>query len=128
MEIQNYPNYLIYIDGRVQNKKTKRFLKQQLNKQNGYYKVQLYKNSKKKNFEIHRLLALHYIQLVDGKDFVDHIDRNKTNNDISNLGWVNNTENQLNCEIKLIEEFKVIMYVVIKIYVYQYLIHIWLEL
>jgi len=95
MEIQNYPNYLIYDDGRVYSKKYKRFLKPYLNK-DGYYKVDLVKDGKKKTFRIHRLFALYYLPLVDGKDIVDHIDRDKTNNDISNLRWVNHSENKIN--------------------------------
>ena len=95
MEIIDYPNYLIYNDGRVQNKKTKRFLKP-YSDNNGYYRVDLYNNGKRKNFKIHRLIALHYIPLVDGKDLVDHIDRNTSNNDISNLRWADNSENTIN--------------------------------
>ena len=100
MEIQNYSNYLIYDDGRVENKKYKRFLKPHLNKQTGYYRVGLCKDDNRKYFLIHRLVALHYIALVDGKDFVDHIDRNRTNNDISNLRWVNNSENNINTLVR----------------------------
>jgi len=99
MEIIDYPNYLIYKDGRVQNKKTKRFLKPSLIGI-GYYAVCLCKNCKRKLCKIHRLVALHYIQLVDGKDMVDHIDRNKTNNDISNLRWVNRSENMINTGVR----------------------------
>ena len=36
MEIQGYPNYLIYPDGRVQNKNRKTYLKQQKKKINIY--------------------------------------------------------------------------------------------
>jgi hypothetical protein len=100
MEVKDYPNYLIYDDGRVYSKKYKRFMKPQLNKQTNYYMVCLYKNKKPKYCYIHRLIALHYIPLIDEKDMVDHIDRNKTNNDISNLRWVNNSENQINTEVK----------------------------
>ena len=96
MEIKDYPNYLIYEDGRVYSKKYKRFMKPHLNKQTGYYIVDLYKDNKRKKFPIHRLIALHYLSLVDGKDMVDHIDQNKTNNDISNLRWVTNSENIIN--------------------------------
>ena len=99
MEIQNYENYLIYDDGRVQNKKTKKF-KKPTKSNNGYYRVILYKNNKPKGFYIHRLIALHYIPLVDEKDFVDHIDRNTSNNDISNLRWVNRSENGINTGIQ----------------------------
>jgi hypothetical protein len=95
MEIIDYHNYLIYDDGRVYSKNRNRFLKPHLNS-TGYYMINLYKDGKKKYCKIHRLVASHYIPLVDGKNMVDHIDRNKTNNDISNLRWVNNSENNLN--------------------------------
>ena len=94
MEIIDYPNYLIYDDGRVYNKNTKRFLKQKNN--NGYYNIGLFKNGKQKYFYIHRLVGLHYLENVEDKNEIDHIDRNKTNNHISNLRWVNKSENQLN--------------------------------
>jgi len=99
MEIIDYPNYLIYDDGRVYSKYTKKFLKPVLHKM-GYYKIILYKDTKRKDFLIHRLIALHYISLVDGKNQVDHIDRDKTNNDISNLRWVNHSENNINTGVQ----------------------------
>ncbi len=99
MEVKDYPNYLIYEDGRVYSKKRKKFLKSRLEKK-GYYVVDLCKDGKKKLCKIHRLIALHYIPLVDGKDMVDHIDQNKTNNDISNLRWVNSSENQRNTGVQ----------------------------
>tara|TARA_R100001015_G_C4456993_1_gene45176 strand:- start:68 stop:535 length:468 start_codon:yes stop_codon:yes gene_type:complete len=98
MEITDYPNYLIYDDGRVQNKKTKRFLKQSLDNK-GYYRVNLYKNNNRKLFKIHRLVALHYLDNVEGKNVIDHIDRNKTNNHISNLRWCNHSENRSNTDV-----------------------------
>ena len=98
MEIINYPNYLIYDDGRVQNKKTKRFLKPSKTKK-GYYNVVLCKNGDTKHFLNHRLVALHYIPKVEGKNLVDHIDRDKTNNHVSNLRWCNPTENIINSDV-----------------------------
>tara|TARA_R110000822_G_scaffold284631_1_gene406088 strand:+ start:49 stop:495 length:447 start_codon:yes stop_codon:yes gene_type:complete len=101
MEINNYPNYLIYNDGRVYSKSSKIFLKPSLNKINcGYLCVNLYKDGKGKNYKIHRLIGLHYIPLVEGKDLIDHIDRNKTNNNISNLRWVNKSENNINVGLR----------------------------
>tara|TARA_Y100000592_G_scaffold64988_1_gene101113 strand:- start:177 stop:629 length:453 start_codon:yes stop_codon:yes gene_type:complete len=99
MEIEGYENYLIYDDGRVQNKKTKRFLKQRLDK-DGYYKVILCKNGKSKTYRVHRLVGLHYLESVEGKNIIDHIDRNKSNNYVSNLRWVNNAENQHNTDVR----------------------------
>jgi len=98
MEIDGYENYLIYENGKVQNKKTKRFLKQQLNKE-GYYQVQLRNNKKPKIWSIHRLVGLHYLESVEGKNIIDHIDRNKTNNHISNLRWCNHSENTINTNV-----------------------------
>ena len=99
MEVKDYPNYLIYKDGRVYSKNRNIFMKSRLDK-DGYYTVCLCKNMKKKYFLIHRLIALHYIPLVDEKNLVDHIDRNKTNNDISNLRWVNSSENNINTGVQ----------------------------
>jgi hypothetical protein len=99
MDIEGYENYLIYDDGRVQNKKTKRFLKQ-CKDGVGYYCINLYKNNKSKMFNIHRLVGLHYLESIEGKNVIDHIDRNKTNNHVSNLRWANHSENMINIGVR----------------------------
>ena len=90
MEIENYENYLIYQDGRVFNKRYNRFLKH--TKENYYY-VRLCKNGKNKKFYIHRLIAEYYIDNPENKTYIDHINGDPLNNDISNLRWVTNIEN-----------------------------------
>jgi len=92
MEIKDYPKYLIYDDGRVYNKKRKIIMKTGKDKK-GYERVGLSKNGIKKKFNIHRLVALHYLDKIEGKDYVDHIDGNKLNNNVSNLRWTTNIEN-----------------------------------
>ena len=92
MEIKDYPNYLIYEDGRVYSNNRKRFLKPQ-EKKDGYLRFGLSKNDKQKWFFVHRLVALHYIHNPDNKPQVDHIDRNTKNNHVSNLRWVTHQEN-----------------------------------
>ena len=93
MEIQDFNDYLVYDDGRVFSKLSNKFLKPQKNKYTGYYQIFLCKNGIKKRFSIHRLVALHYIPNPENKSDVDHIDGDKTNNNVNNLRWTTNQEN-----------------------------------
>ena len=97
MNINGFENYKIYSDGTVINKHN-RTIKPQINNK-GYSRVSLNKNGFTKMYLVHRLVALHYIDNPHNHAFVDHIDRNKNNNDVSNLRWTNATENNLNKDI-----------------------------
>jgi hypothetical protein len=98
MEIIDYPNYLIYRDGRVFNNKYKRFLKPG-NQGLGYLHVVLYNNGHSKDFLIHRLVAEHYIKNPENKATVDHLNRNKLDNRVENLKWANRKEQSINQSI-----------------------------
>lgn len=81
-------NYIVTKDGRVYNKKTHRYQKQNLTN-NGYYTVSI---RGKRRF-VHRLVALCHIPNPDNKPQVNHIDGNKANNNVNNLEWATNQEN-----------------------------------
>lgn len=48
----------------------------------------------RKNVFIHRLVAFAFMPFVEGKEFINHIDENTSNNHVSNLEWVTQKENQ----------------------------------
>jgi len=94
MEVKDFPNYLIYEDGRVFSKKRNRFLKPR-DDGHGYNKVILY-GEIKKQFKVHRLVAEHYIPNPENKLEVDHINRIRSDNRVENLRWTTKSENQQN--------------------------------
>lgn len=61
---------------------------------NGYLRVDL-KMGKRKNAQVHRLVAIAFIDNTYNKPQVNHKDKNKENNKVENLEWVTNGENQL---------------------------------
>ncbi len=92
--IDNYENYEISRDGVVRNVLTKKVLIPYLLQ--GYYTVRLTKDKKKIRLGLHRLIAISFIPNPENKAQVDHIDNNKTNNNIDNLRWAKFEENQRN--------------------------------
>lgn len=59
----------------------------------GYATVTLSKNGISKIHSIHRLIATAFIPNPDNLPIINHIDGNKTNNDLSNLEWCTQLEN-----------------------------------
>lgn len=53
----------------------------------GYYQVTLYKNTKRKKFLVHRLVALAFIPNPNDYPHINHKDENKLNNSVENLEW-----------------------------------------
>lgn len=78
IEISNYGN--IKING---------LIKKPYKDKNGY--LIIYSN--KKNYKVHRLVALTFIDNPFGKEEVNHKDMNKTNNKVENLEWATHLEN-----------------------------------
>lgn len=63
-----------------------------------YKRVTLYHNGTKRNYRVHRLVAMVYLNNTLNKPEVHHIDANTFNNNVSNLEWVTGKEN---CQKKL---------------------------
>lgn len=61
----------------------------------GYYAVNLCKYHSVKRFLVHRLVAETFIE-NNGHKVVDHINRDITDNNVSNLRWCTQQENMLN--------------------------------
>jgi hypothetical protein len=84
--------YRIYIDGEVWSVKSGKFLKQETLK--GYKRVTLSINGKTKRFQVHRLVAMYFIENPLNKPCVNHIDGDKENNNLNNLEWCSHSENE----------------------------------
>ena len=93
--IKGYENYSVSNFGNVKNNKTDRILKPKIDK-DGYKRLQLYKDGKPKDFMVHRLVCNAFLENTDNKPLVDHIDCNRQNNNVINLRWCTNSENQRN--------------------------------
>ena len=97
-DIEGYPNYQVSTLGNVKSKerytkqrngmslRKEKMLKQQKDKK-GYLYVRLYNENCWKYFKVHILVAKTFIPNFFNEPTVDHIDRNKENNDVDNLRW-----------------------------------------
>lgn len=59
----------------------------------GYFTALLYANGKENRQLIHRIVAKEFLEAVDGKNEVNHLDEDKANNALNNLEWCNRKEN-----------------------------------
>ncbi len=96
VEIEGFEKYEVSNLGKVRNIKSGRVLKPFLTK-NGYLMHLLYENNKhkQKHLYLHRIIATAFIDNPGEKTQVNHIDENKTNNDLSNLEWCTVKENNI---------------------------------
>jgi hypothetical protein len=94
--INGYPDYAISDTGYVKSLRFNRILKASVNG-SCYAHVNLLCNKRKKTSAIHRLVIEHFGPKMPDEVYsiVDHKDKNKENNHISNLEWVTIKENTL---------------------------------
>jgi NUMOD4 motif len=81
-----HENYECSNTGFIRRKKTKLILKEQ-NGTNGYYHVGFCKDGIPKQYEIHVIIAWSWIPNPDNLPRIDHINRNKKDNSVTNLRW-----------------------------------------
>lgn len=93
--LPQYPQYRIYSNGQIFTEKNEIYLKP-INNGNGYFYVNLWINGLQHSRYIHRLVAQAFIPNPSNHKYVDHIDRNKENNNIENIRWVSASENTNN--------------------------------
>lgn len=60
----------------------------------GYFRIRIYN----KLYMVHRLVAETFILNPQNKPFIDHIDRDRSNNKVENLRWATSAENNRNTE------------------------------
>ena len=92
VKVDGFDNYEVSNLGKVRNMKSGKVLKPHLNK-DGYLRHCLYKHNKQKSLFLHKIIATAFVDNPEKKPQVNHIDENKTNNDLSNLEWCTVREN-----------------------------------
>ena len=94
-DIPNYEGlYQISNLGNIMSIRRKRLIKSDRRK-DGYIQVHLIKDKKMKNFLLHRLVAITFIENYNDYEFINHIDGNKENNSLNNLEWCDRSYNIL---------------------------------
>lgn len=108
-EIPGFENYLVSNTGNVKRKELTRIVKDShggymvrhdsekmiavTDNGNGYLIASITQNGKRKNFYVHRLVANAFLERDVTKEYVNHIDFDKKNNNVSNLEWCTQKEN-----------------------------------
>lgn len=89
--------YIVTNTGKVFNNFTGKEMKQRYILGYPHVALRVFKNGKslQKLHKVHRLVADAFIPKTDGKNLVNHKDGIKNNNHVSNLEWVNHSENTI---------------------------------
>ena len=102
LEFIGASSYEVSNTGKVRNVKTGKLANYRDNR--GYKRVQVYISKKLrkpnqprlKECYVHRIVAMAFLPNLNNYPEVDHIDGNKSNNDVSNLRWITKKDNMNN--------------------------------
>lgn len=96
-DIKDYEGYQVSNEGNVKSLGNDRTRKEKLLKpaknKDGYLRVGLSKNNKRKFYFIHRLVAQAFSPNPDNLPEINHRDEDKTNNNVANLEWCDHRYN-----------------------------------
>lgn len=79
-------DYSVSSEGEIRKDSTNYILSQST--QQGYKFVTLLTAQGQKRMRVHRMVAETYIENLENKPYVNHIDGNRANNKVENLEWV----------------------------------------
>ena len=94
--LDQFPTLRIYADGKIYNERVGRCHKLNADK-DGYMCTKAFNaEGIRKYISAHRLIAMAWLPNPDNLSQVDHIDHDRTNNNLENLRWVSKSTNQRN--------------------------------
>lgn len=90
--VSGFPLYTVSSTGEVRNLERGKSIAYSIS-HGGYYSVRCCKEKIHKRFLLHRLVLSSFCGYNPQRKYVDHIDDNPSNNNLTNLHWVTQSEN-----------------------------------
>ena len=93
-QVPGYPDYFVTPEGKMFSTRVSQHPKpMKLTENKGYLYVNITNNQGRLRTAVHRLVAITYLDKPAGHDVVNHLDGNKSNNNVANLEWTTHRGN-----------------------------------